>query len=80
MGTRTDSADDAVVLAVDLGTGGPKTALVRLDGTIVASAHERIEPTVGADGSATQEPQQWWDAVCAGATSITSATPTPRSG
>jgi xylulokinase len=75
MGTRTDSADDAVVLAVDLGTGGPKTALVRLDGTIVASAHERIEPTVGADGSATQEPHQWWDAVCAGATSITSAHP-----
>jgi xylulokinase len=53
----------ATVLAVDLGTGGPKTAIVGLDGRVVGAAHRRAEPVVGADGSATQNPETWWEAV-----------------
>lgn len=66
---------DAVVLAVDLGTGGPKTALVRLDGTVVDAVHQRVEPKVTAAGAATQEPRQWWDAVVDGATRLLSTHP-----
>ncbi len=41
-----------VVFAVDLGTGGPKVALVDLDGRIAGSAHRRVEPRVGGGRSA----------------------------
>jgi xylulokinase len=59
-------AASLTVLAVDLGTGGPKTALVRLDGTIVDAVHRRTEPRVAADGTAVQDPDAWWDAVATG--------------
>lgn len=61
----TDAAP--VVLAVDLGTGGPKVALVDLDGAVVGSVHRRVEPRVGADGAAVQDADSWWDALCDGA-------------
>lgn len=62
--SRPGSAD--VVLAVDLGTGGPKVALVDLDGTVRDHEHGRTEPTVGADGSAVQDPGAWWSALVRG--------------
>lgn len=51
------------VLAIDLGTGGPKTALVSLDGSVVGSKHCRVEPRVASDGTGVQDPNAWWDAV-----------------
>ncbi len=71
-------ASDATVLAVDLGTGGPKTALVALSGEVLGVAHQRVEPTVGADGSATQDPEAWWSAVVAGAREVTATCPRAR--
>lgn len=65
----------ATVLAVDLGTGGPKTALVALDGTVVASVHRRVEPVVSADGTAVQDPSAWWQAVCDGTRELTGTEP-----
>jgi xylulokinase len=53
----------ATVLAIDLGTGGPKIALVDLDGQVIAAEHQRVEPRVGADGSGVQDPDTWWTAV-----------------
>lgn len=58
------------VLAVDLGTGGPKVAYVSLDGVVLDSEHSRVETRSVGDGGAVQDSTQWWDAVLAGARAI----------
>jgi xylulokinase len=63
------------VLAVDLGTGGPKTALVTIHGAVVDSVHQRVAPRVTADGAATQDPADWWRAVCDGTRDLVSRHP-----
>lgn len=73
--SKPGDPSDAVVLAIDLGTGGPKVALVSLNGRIVGSAYRRVEPKVAADGTATQPPDQWWTAVSDGAAELTAAHP-----
>lgn len=55
--------EEMVVLAVDLGTGGPKVALVSLMGEIIGAVHQRVEPKVDSAGAAVQDPSQWWSAV-----------------
>jgi xylulokinase len=57
------SPDDTYVLAVDLGTGGPKVAVMAATGRIVAHSFQRVGIDLGVDGSAEQSPQEWWDAV-----------------
>ncbi len=49
------------VLAVDLGSGGHKVALVSDKGDIVASAEERIDTILMPGGGAEQDPGQWWE-------------------
>ena len=68
-------ADDAVVLAVDLGTGGPKTALVSLTGEVLDARHQRVEPTVGDDGTGVQDPTAWWTAIAEDTRALTAAHP-----
>lgn len=58
---------EACVLAVDLGTGGPKVAVVSVTGLIVAHAHEPVTLTLTADGGAEQDADEWWRAVVAAA-------------
>jgi xylulokinase len=55
--------DGAYVLAVDLGTGGPKAAVISAEGRIAAHAFEKVPIALGADGGAEQMPQDWWDAI-----------------
>ncbi len=50
-------------LAVDLGTGGPKAALVGLDGTIADSAIAGTRLLLGPGGKAEQDPDDWWQAI-----------------
>jgi len=54
---------DQVVLAVDLGTGGPKVAVVASDGTIVAHAVEPVALHLLDGGGAEQDPAEWWSAI-----------------
>lgn len=61
-----ETVNEPIVLAVDLGTGGPKIALVSLHGDIVDSVHQRVEPRVSASGAALQDPSEWWQAVSDG--------------
>jgi len=51
------------MLAVDLGTGGPKTALVTTTGEVLAHELTSVETTRLPGGGAIQDPDQWWAAV-----------------
>lgn len=61
-------ADDAAaeaeyVLAVDLGTGGPKVALVSTGGDIAGHEFEPTGLTLLPSGGAEQDPDGWWRAI-----------------
>jgi len=51
------------VIGVDLGTGGPKVALVRTDGTLLGHEAEKVPLLLVAGGGAEQDPQSWWTAI-----------------
>lgn len=51
---------DRVVLAVDLGTGGPKVGFVALDGTVLWSDLVAVPTCYGPGGAATQDAGLWW--------------------
>ena len=53
-----------LVLAVDLGTGGPKVALVGLDGSVIAHAVRSTELILTDDGGVEQDPGAWWSTIC----------------
>jgi xylulokinase len=55
--------EDTFVLAVDLGTGGPKVAVISASGHIAAHAFEKVGIALGDDGGAEQSPQEWWQAI-----------------
>lgn len=56
-------AKEKYVLAVDLGTSGPKVALVNLQGEIVTRDFEPTELILLPEGGAEQDPAAWWQAV-----------------
>ncbi len=51
------------VLAVDLGTGGPKVALVGVDGSIADRETGSTRLLLGPEGAAEQDPDDWWSAI-----------------
>ena len=51
------------MLAVDLGTGGPKVAVLASTGRVVAHAFQAVGIDLTDDGGAEQSPQAWWDAI-----------------
>ncbi len=55
------------VLAVDMGTGAVKAALVARDGTIAGTATRPIETMHVPGGGVEQNPDGWWEAVCGAA-------------
>lgn len=61
---------DDVVLAIDLGTGGPKTAYVALSGEVIDHEHRRVELRVLPGGGAVEDPAEWWAAVLASAAAL----------
>ncbi|OGO52094.1 MAG: xylulose kinase [Chloroflexi bacterium RBG_16_68_14] len=58
---------DRYVLAIDLGTGGPKVALVSVDGKIVGHEVEQTELLLLPNGGAEQDPADWWRAIATAA-------------
>jgi xylulokinase len=50
-------------LAVDLGTGGPKVALVAVDGTIADRELGVTRLLLGPGGTAEQDPDDWWESI-----------------
>lgn len=57
------NAPEKLILAVDLGTSGPKVALVATTGAIVDSDVEETSITFLPDGGAEQNPEEWWTAI-----------------
>jgi len=58
---------DSYVLAIDLGTGGPKVALVSTRGQIVGHEFEETELSLLPGGGAEQDPNDWWRAIATAA-------------
>ena len=56
---------DELVLGIDCGTQGLRSALFRADGTLVASAAQRYPTARPHINWAEQDPDDWWDALCA---------------
>ena len=49
------------ILAVDLGNGGPKVAVVSLRGEVRRTAMRPVQVHIGLDGAATQDAVEWWE-------------------
>lgn len=54
-----------LILAVDLGTSGPKVGLVAGDGHILGHEFEPTRLHLLPDGGAEQDPEDWWRAIVA---------------
>jgi xylulokinase len=52
------------VLAIDMGSGSAKVALVSSTGDVVASALRHTSTKFMAGGAVEQDPEEWWRAVC----------------
>lgn len=58
------------VLAIDLGTGGPKVALVDLDGRVAGAEFESVSLRRLPGGGAEQDPAEWWSAIAKASTRL----------
>ena len=56
---------DPCVLAVDLGTSGPKVGLVTRTGEVAAVEFEPVPTTFLDGGGVEQRPEDWWEALTA---------------
>lgn len=52
-------------MAIDLGTGGPKVALVTVDGATIGWRQAAVASHFLPDGGAEQDPNEMWSAVVA---------------
>lgn len=66
---------EPVFVGIDAGTSGCKGLLLGADGVVVASAWSGYPTDHGPDGGVTQDPNQWWDALCAVLRQLRAAAP-----
>jgi xylulokinase len=57
------SNNEQCVLAIDLGSGGPKVAVVTERGEVLSHARESVSTLFVDGGGAEQDPHDWWSAV-----------------
>ncbi len=57
--------NDPLILAIDLGTSGPKVALFSTGGALVAGTSEGVALRFLPSGGVEQDPHGWWSAICA---------------
>lgn len=70
MGCGMTAGGAQYVLAIDLGSGGPKVVLVSSRGELVASTRRTTRTILLPDGGAEQDPEDWWQAITSGAREI----------
>ena len=63
IGKRRNPEPTRYVLAIDLGSGGYKVAVVADTGAVVAWAEGKITTHLLPGGGAEQDPADWWDGV-----------------
>ncbi|MFO7632624.1 MAG: FGGY-family carbohydrate kinase [Caldilinea sp.] len=56
-----------MLLAIDLGTSGPKVAVFSAQGELLAGAGESLRLIFQPDGGVEQDPAEWWAAICTAA-------------
>ncbi len=56
--------EDQLVLAVDLGTGGPKVGFVSLTGAVAWQDHVAVRSQWLPDEGAVQDADAWWEIIC----------------
>jgi xylulokinase len=61
------------ILAVDLGTGGPKTGAVSLSGEMLAQSVHSVRTRYLPEGGAVQDPADWWRAITADVRKLTAS-------
>lgn len=71
-------SSEPVVLAVDLGTSGCKTALVSLGGEVLAWAFRPVELHLLPGHGAEQDPRDWWSAFLSTAAEVLAQRPELR--
>ncbi len=67
MGERNvdrDSSQGRYILAIDLGTSGPKVGLVSAGGEVLGSEWEPTRFYLLPGGGAEQRTEEWWEAIC----------------
>ncbi len=57
------SKENKFILAIDLGTSGPKVALLSTQGELIGSEFEETPILLPAGGGAEQAPDDWWNAI-----------------
>lgn len=62
-----------LLLAIDLGTSGPKVALYTATGELLAGASAPTQLIFLPDGGVEQSPAAWWEAICAAARRVLQA-------
>lgn len=62
MHTNLPQSSSKHVLAIDLGTGGPKVGIVSLEGEVIASASGKTPIYFLPGQGAEQDPAEWWSA------------------
>ncbi len=55
--------DDPLIVAIDLGTSGPKVALVTPTGQVLGGETASTHLHLSEGGGAEQDPQEWWSAI-----------------
>ncbi len=60
---RSLQQSNRYVLAIDLGSGGHKVAIVADSGEVIASAGGNITTHLLPHGGAEQDPVEWWNGV-----------------
>ena len=71
----TTHGDNLHILAIDLGGGGPKVALVSEQGEIVARARRTIRTHFLPGGGVEQDPEEWWQTITSAAQEVISTAP-----
>lgn len=74
-GYRRRAVTADLVLAVDLGTSGPKVGLVTLSGRVHAASFEPVDLLLFSGGGAEQDPHAWWRAITVAARRLFDAEP-----
>ncbi len=69
--------NEKYILAIDLGSSGPKVGLVSARGEILASEFERVETLFLPNGGIEQRPEDWWQAILRATRRVIGQNPVP---